>query len=717
MTSLTPPSFVDDGEAIEPRMPRASHWNISKWLEGTPAIPTPSLTSGSTYTGSFVDDGADMLIPSKTAPGFGLVDPKFYVAGKKRETKEEEKWSEDMQRAIGGDMLRSLAKMRQLTHLNVTDPALAAAEKTEKVKAQEEKKAGKEDDDTVAVRVLQTWGTFVITGKDGRVVVVDEEGEYDSGPPGQKLPECGRKSGRHEKTQASQPKGEEKREDVAPLPPKPASKASADSLKEEKSRSKEKISTHSSRHSKRKSSKQVPSSRPPKSLTPIPEADTPEQEGADLSPTKFFMTGGASGWSSPLPSPVKQPSSAASPVRSLPGAWPSPLPSPTKPLSVAGFSNASPSSASASRSLAMSKDSWKEDKSWKDRGEGEQAPSPVKQPSLVASPVQSTAASSARSASHSEDPWGGAQSWTQDTEKVSVKSSRRSKGSRASPAARSKDAWTEDGPWTQDPPVENLSVRSSHRSKGSRVSSVTDSKDSWQGDGSSKQDLGNASMQTWEKPAGSSVVSNADSKDSWQQDAQNRPVRSTRRPQAPSAAGLQGSWGKGLERRSTRSSHKIATFTVGSDAGSQDSWQQDKKSTSWKHDSDNRSTFSAHSVYKPPTVEDAPETPAEEVQEWISGWTVTGSQQGSDKAKSETTPGAGWSVKESETGSQKGTQRGGSQGGWSASWNGSEKGSDGSGSKRKDKSGYDEDNETWLNASWSGIRVREAEWKKDWKDV
>jgi len=41
---------------------------------------------------------------------------------------------------------------------------------------------GEKKKDTVTIPMPPQWGTFVIKAEDGRVIVVDKDGEFDSGP-------------------------------------------------------------------------------------------------------------------------------------------------------------------------------------------------------------------------------------------------------------------------------------------------------------------------------------------------------------------------------------------------------------------------------------------------------------------------------------------------------------------------------------------------------
>ncbi|KAF1928358.1 uncharacterized protein M421DRAFT_5409 [Didymella exigua CBS 183.55] len=163
--SSTAPSYIDDGRSFARRIPPAdSSTNLSRWLKTTPLFPE----TASAYTGSYIDDGLDLL-PGST-PGFGRVDAKFYEAPKRR-GKGSGAWNDDIARAVGGDIHRSLARMKGVAGVQV---------KRSETSVRGEKEH-RERRGVVSVPAPLKWGTFVIKGDDGRVVVIDDRGEYDSG--------------------------------------------------------------------------------------------------------------------------------------------------------------------------------------------------------------------------------------------------------------------------------------------------------------------------------------------------------------------------------------------------------------------------------------------------------------------------------------------------------------------------------------------------------
>jgi hypothetical protein len=287
MSSITPASFVDDGSSFEKRILHPTH--NRKWLNDAASDTT------SAYSGSYIDDGADMLLPSRRAPGFGPINPKFYKQRKRNEN-ENDAWNNDIQKAVGGDIGRSLEKLRGIGGVEV------------KRHTETLDKHGKRRKDTITIPLPRRWGTFIIKADDGRVIVVDEDGEFDSGPQVQQEPRKWVKAPTTVSAPPSEKRRESKTKHLGPI----------------------------------------------KSLTPIPESEYEEgcvlEGGEDLmSSTGFFMTGGASGWPERSASPIKSRQSSrrsnslnpASPMRSLPGSWPSPLLSPSKGASVSGMSTSS----------------------------------------------------------------------------------------------------------------------------------------------------------------------------------------------------------------------------------------------------------------------------------------------------------------------------------------------------------------------------------------
>lgn len=305
MSSITPPSFIDDGTAFPNRRPPS---NITKWL-ATTSSPSSDTASTSTYTGSYVDDGADMLLPSPHRPGFGAIDARFYKQRKRRDGERCRAWNEDIQRAVAGDIGRSLEGLRGVGEVNVR----------REDGGREEGRRGRRKD-TVTVPLPRRWGTIVIKDGGGRVIVVDEEGEFDS----RSMMEDGNKEGGKWIKAATAVSG--------------SSVEGQDRVRKDK-RKKKKLPEPAN----------VLPSIQESEYEEVPADDTAETD--IMSPTDFFMTGGASGWPIPKASSIAYSSTKSfskskkgSPMRSLPGSWPSPPQSPTKNLPVSGTSSVASSS-------------------------------------------------------------------------------------------------------------------------------------------------------------------------------------------------------------------------------------------------------------------------------------------------------------------------------------------------------------------------------------
>ncbi|KAF3045984.1 hypothetical protein E8E12_009852 [Didymella heteroderae] len=356
--SSTSLSFIDDGCFFTRRIPPATPLaNVTHWLHTTQLNPD----TASVYTGSYIDDGLDLFPSKSNTPGFGHVDPRFYKH-KKRRGKGDEVWNEDIARAVSGDIQRSLAKMRDVAGVEVKRSA---------TDSKEEKRRSEKERGVVSVPAPLDWGTFVIKGDGGRVVVVDKRGEFDSGAL-RRGDEVTRESKRWIRAARS------------PSPPAfdrppPGNSAVAETArlaraneKRSKSRRESKTKTKISRTSKERCK--------PRALSPVLEltydSDEPVKPSA-VSPTDFFMTGGLSGWSSPIqpsrapslvpPSPIvphaitcdtstspytydssskpdSKPKSGYHSVHTLPDGWPSQPASPTRSVCSSTFTYLQPTS-------------------------------------------------------------------------------------------------------------------------------------------------------------------------------------------------------------------------------------------------------------------------------------------------------------------------------------------------------------------------------------
>ncbi|KAJ4377394.1 hypothetical protein N0V83_000219 [Neocucurbitaria cava] len=337
MSSITPPSYVDDGVSFAKRIPhRLDSKHISRWIDSTDS-------STSAYTGSFIDDGADMLPPAHDTPGFGPINKRFYKPRKKKEDKDDV-WNEDMQKAISGDMARNLAKIKDLGKMEVV-------KRRRGDRANEKKKP-------VTMFLPPKWGPFVIREENGRVTVIDEDGEFDSGPLEDAEKERTEGMRWIRVTSSTEPTSVTSSTEVSTLLSSSLSTQSIYSHDAKAPRPREKDKKHSRRSQSHKRKKAHHHRHPPTPLTTMLESDYEDgyqlSGGEDnvMSPTQFFMTGGASGWpSSRTSTSVAAPAAKAttpygssnhdspvksrSPVCSPPGGWPSsPLPSPVKSVVV-----------------------------------------------------------------------------------------------------------------------------------------------------------------------------------------------------------------------------------------------------------------------------------------------------------------------------------------------------------------------------------------------
>ncbi|KAJ4373724.1 hypothetical protein N0V86_007867 [Didymella sp. IMI 355093] len=277
--SSTAPSFLDDGQSFTRHIPPSTPLaNVSHWLHTTHGSDTTS-----TYTGSYIDDGLDLL-PSST-PGFGAVNARFYKH-KKRRDKDGGVWNDDIARAVGGDIHRSLAKMKRLAGVEVKRAELDSKEE----KRRRDKRRG-----IVSVPAPLKWGTFVIKGDDGRVVIIDDRGEHDSGDMHREDREAQKESKRWVKAARS-----------PSLLPVPVFTDRVTSVRSSNGRGESRRCSAKVKTS-RASSK---ARRIPKAFSPVPESNYSSDDGEPVklsatSPTDFFMTGGLTGWPSPAPSLTK----------------------------------------------------------------------------------------------------------------------------------------------------------------------------------------------------------------------------------------------------------------------------------------------------------------------------------------------------------------------------------------------------------------------------
>ncbi|KAF2448909.1 hypothetical protein P171DRAFT_518352 [Karstenula rhodostoma CBS 690.94] len=758
LTSITPPSLVDDGLSISRRMPRAGHRDVNSWLQDTPdpiappVLPPTSATSDTLYTGSFVDDGADMHYPAAMSiiPGCGIVDRAFYNKGKPRKSAYEE-WTVEKEKALAGDMWRSLAKMRSIARVEVREAS--EVERKEERKKRKERGVGAVGDDG-RVRIMKplTWGTFVIEGSDGRVVVVDKEGEYDSGRIGEREEVVRREREYEEMVARRKAKEEEKIEREREREAKARAVVEARERREREEA--EKAKKRAGQQRKEKHSRRRRHRSSSRLLTPIPEADTPEESATRIvSPTKFFMTGAQSERSSTNYRPTKLSVVPPSPLKSPPGVWPAPQLSPIKSVQPAR-STRSPTALSTITPVTKSDDVWVEQPSWAPEA------STVRLPSSASSGRYSDATSSTTSGAAPQGYRSPKRSWIPEDKQSECSSSKRATSVRRSKAGsvgtwrdnasrhpilsppkrtasanrsrgRSKDTWTED--------VDRQPARAISRRRKSREASRTRSKGSWQ------RDVDGFEPRVSRRASRSPTKSSMASVSAWIQDDSDRFTRSVYSPSKSVTSRVSVSSRNQMEHRgrapSVRSQksagsrtsvvtpyswrRQVEEMSDHSTAGSNGSRSR-RPSPIPSHDrgsdgeavagqdEDTRSVKS-HSTYRAPTVEDAADS-EDGAQEWDSAWSVKDGQKGGD----------GGGDGESEAGvegSVAGSGRWSGKTGWGGhveTPGGVAEGAEGS--DWKDQSGYDEGNDTWLNSEVGGVKYREAEWRRDapegsWRDV
>jgi hypothetical protein len=666
---MTPPSFVDDGLSFDHRLPQNAHGDINRWLHGTLIHPSASHTTAtSAYTGSFIDDGADMLVCDEPAegPGFGKIDKRFYSTCKRRGDKEQ--WTEEMARAVGGDVQQSLGIMGELDRIRIVDSKISDIDigKAERMtKSASKKEVGKQDEDGgIWIVAPPVWGTFIIEGQDGRVVIVDEDGEYDSGPP----------RGTTVNLERRRSKKFEEKMGVEAAPSLPCRlafqnvglhNAQFQPVSFEDSTTQNK-GLEQKKNRRRRGS--LPSAKP---LTPVQEANSTDEISISIvasdiaSPTKLFMTSGASGGPSPVSSPIQPP---ASPALSPPSAWLYLLPSPVKPGLEGGWGTGSPAGLEP-RPAGQSVDMRTE------HGIREGSLSRVETASSGESSRLSQTRSSRHSAAHLEAAVEGDAHRTPGIRTGSDHSFASSVISHSFKAdSRNNCSWKQD--------MEEFYSRVSTPSTGSHAASTVKSNTPWIYQTSlqapSAATITAAVEQTWEMPTSinSKPSSHSSKKTStthtpsfsaW--DAHSAVEQGSNHTHSPCGSSARRSrvstiqpysWRRDVAEQSTYSTQGSSRSR--SDA-EPDAWEgNDMDKDSWVHNGDARSTRSTHSTYHHPTVEDVPETPGEEA----------------GKVKDSTSGGA------------------------------------------KDRSGYSEDNETWLNSEMAGVKYREASWRRpggfSWRD-
>ncbi|KAI4650556.1 hypothetical protein J4E93_002912 [Alternaria ventricosa] len=691
MSSITPQSFVDDGGSFTKRTPRGlDHGHVAKWVTG-------NSSDTSAYTGSFIDDGADMHLPPGAAPGFGQIDTRFYKQRKRTDPKHGAgtMWNEDMQKAISGDIQRNLEKIRGLGGLE--------AKKPDRNEGTNETSGGKREKkkDTVTIPMPPQWGTFVIKAEDGRVIVVDKDGEFDSGP---------------QKTVSEQQqpwvKAASTIEPASPAqplcPPSPPKHRTSTRRSKELSGESQKQKTKGEKKDRDKKSRQ-PHHSPSKALTPIPESDYEDGYlsyggGEDIgSPTGFMMTGGASGW------PSSKPTSIASPAISVSDGYEYIAPgSPLKTISE-GFRYVTPASRGY-KHVVPKLDSWVEEK----RSSPVRSP-PRGWPSPELSPVKET-----RKAG-SERSWDGGQfegAWKAASPSHSHKSDRSHHTNRSGKARNSKKDFdntsvkshsTYRAPTVEDAPSHSSEEKQDHIATGWGGSVKSNVSHDWDGNKKNSKEkeevagwaspLNNPHPYTWgstKSPSEKSWSNRPKAADNpaWtgiepftSQNVVNSPT--TSHVGGPTRSSSNAAWDGFEISKGTSDAGVVDTDSERGSLGNQSRVSSQPSTHRTRRSHDTRTSHKSNRHRKTTGWEDAQ-----------SGW--AGGSQASHKSQHSHQPDAA-------------TRWPGSRAVSQSSWNGKEAhvnygdGDDwDSGDKGKGSfaNGFDEDNATYLNDNWGGVPVR-----------
>ncbi|KAJ4346851.1 uncharacterized protein N0V89_010783 [Didymosphaeria variabile] len=757
LTSATHPSLVDDGFSLSRRMPCGKNPDaIDNWLSSTiapPVLPSIPSSSGTIYTGSFIDDGADMLYPTQVIPGFGVMDKRFYGKGKPRKSRHEEEWTVEKERALAGDMWRSLAIMRSIARVELSD-----ADKAEKRRERKETNKGKvgavEDDGRVRIMKPLMWGTIIIEGDDGRVVVVDREGDYDSGKPKEK-----KGLEKREKEHAERERGRARELEKALQTTKKRAEEKAKSLREREEMVKaQERSVAKERNRMDKHNRHGHHQSFANSLTPIPEADTLEESTTSIaSPTTIFMIGPQSDWFPTAHVPTEPSAAPPSPTESPPGAWPSPQLSPVK-FAPSVMLVSTPRALSTITSVTDFEEPWNEQKSWVQEASAFKLPSSassVKYSDATSSTVSEVAPQDSRGkaassifnedkpsghgsskgvTSVSRSRTGSIDSWKEDVDKRSA---------RGSPKRATSSGFRSNAIWSED--VDRLSARDSSRRRKSGEASWAGLNDNWKRDVDTSE--GRVSHTTTRSPIKSPIASIS----TWIQDDGNKPSYSAYPPSKPATSWISASTWDQNEHHSlapSACSHKSGSrssvvtpyswrrqveevsdhSTVGSNESRapapsramspMSSEERGSDGEGIEERDEDTHSVKTHSTYQAPTVEDAPESD-DGALEWDSAWSMKADQKDDEDSKSQ----AGWKGDQaSVAGSAKWSGKTGWGGDIAQADSVTERAAGATTGDWNDKSGYEEGNDTWLNAEVGGVKFREAAWKREppegsWRDV
>jgi hypothetical protein len=258
MSDITPYSHHDDFHSLSSRLPRS------------PSSSIVTTTTASTYTGSYFDDGLDLVPPIQ---GIGATNTSFYMPP--TQPRAQSAWNATIAQAVSGDIRCSLARIQGAGKLAV-------------VCSDKEKENGR-GWDVVRVPAPRQWGTFVIKGEDGVVVVVGPDGEFEAvgqGGPFEERQGWVRGKDTRRRRQGSGASGRKREE--------PQKTGPVGGWRDEGKREHGKCDD--SQHGRQTARKL---------LTPIMESEKDEIG----SPTRFFMSGGAGSLPSPSAASVATPSS------------------------------------------------------------------------------------------------------------------------------------------------------------------------------------------------------------------------------------------------------------------------------------------------------------------------------------------------------------------------------------------------------------------------
>ena len=748
LSSPTLPSFVDNGRNPTHCKPLGGDPTaITAWIEGTiapPVLPPASVVSKSIASiDSCFDDSADMRnsSPFETVPGFGLADHGFYSKGKPKMNKYEEEWTVEKEKALAGDMLRSLTRLKRVSRVEIGDVQDVERRKARKERNEEEIGA-LEDDGRVRIMKPLKWGTFVIKGNDGRVVIVDEHGEYDSGKVHER-----EELEKREREHSDRIKREKKRDKARREAEKRAEEEirrmrRLEKQEERKKRRAESKGEERDRHHYRRGHRPYLAK-----LTSIPEDGTPEENVSGMiSPTKLFTTGTQDRETPSMFSITRSSALSISPRRPSSFEW---------PTSQRSFTNSTLSersliSASARSTVTSTTDS---DDSQTRQHSLIQESSAIGLPSSIASSKYSDATLSTMSAlsQHFRAREGAVsltknstfirkksvESWKDNANDHSTRDSTKRFSSMSSARVASITSWraelrensvasSEEGGMPQDrfrpsltgdlyPEPDQKPASTSSRRSASRNHSEVSSHSSEHKTLRPSTHSRNASISAWLQDSSSDTTAFRGSLTT-----STPSVRSHKSATSQASIVTPYSWRRQVEELSDHSTvgtvdspppmpSPIPSVDLGSDG-------EDRSK-----DNEDAVSVKSHSTYRAPTVEEVPdeEDGAHGCDAVWDAKNDLGDRNDEGQNTSEVDS-PKWSGKTGWGGDAEPEELAVGDFEKNVSVKGS--GVDSEIGEQKDRSGYEEDNETWLNAEVGGVKYREAEWRTDppkgsWRDV